>query len=77
MKQDNKFVLARDKVKKYIQLGAVLGNNSTRGKLSGGIFNGTANPDLTELDMERINEVVSETEQSLKEFKQELKRIGK
>ena len=77
MRQDNKFISKRDKVKKYLNFSAILGGgkSSTYAKLSGGIYNGIQNGDLTGLDIDRLNERLDEVENSIREFREELKRI--
>jgi hypothetical protein len=72
--QSPSFISKRDKIKKMVRLNALLGNSSTRNKLSGQ-FNGLDNAPLTDLDKDRLNSALDQLESTVKDFRKELKKI--
>jgi hypothetical protein len=88
MTQDDKFIQARNKAKKYINFSKWLGGcrSSTYQKISNGIVNGTRNPDLIKLDTDRVQDAINKAKEeiqdaatngmkAIEEFEQELNRL--
>lgn len=78
MKQDDRYVKARDKVRKVVNFSKILGAGrcATYVKITGNIYNGQRNPDLNQKDIYRIRQAVKSVNEALNEFEQELNRIA-
>ena len=88
MKQDEKFITAREKAKKYFSFRKHLGNCSAYLKLSGGLYNQKRNDSLNISEVEQTESLISNmkkdqkqkvidlklSEAALKEFETEFKR---
>lgn len=78
MRQDSRYIQAREKAKKVIRFAKILGGsqNSTYVKSTGSAFNGIENPDLNQTDLARLFSAISDVENCVKSYKRELKRIS-
>ena len=81
MKQDDKFISSRDKLKQYFSFRKMLGNSSTYGKTSGCLFNNITNGDLTDADLANLNTMLKtikvdhkEAGEAIKTFEKQLRK---
>jgi hypothetical protein len=90
MKQNQQFIQAREKARKYMNFSKLLGGgrSSTYQKITGGLVNNARYPDLIPADKERLTEAIAKAKlevqdvmkngmKTLKEFERELNRISK
>lgn len=78
MRQDSRYIEAREKARQVIRFAKILGGskNSTYVKSTGSSFNGVENPDLNQTDLARLLSAISNVENTLKGYKRELKSIS-
>lgn len=72
-KQDNKFIKARDSVRKYVRMKQMIGGpRSTYSKMIGQEYNGVKNVDLSEMDVDRVLRGIDKVSALLDDLRKEI-----
>ena len=73
MIQDKNFIEKRDKLRHFLQMKRVCGNNQLYMKMIGQKVNGNVNATLTAWEVDQLRKDLDELELVIDEFKQQLK----
>ena len=77
MKQTAEFKKAIRKFKKVVKFSALLDKSSTYIKVSGSVFNGVRDHDLSEIDIERIRKAINQVKNKTKDFEEVFNQLLK